>query len=439
MIITPSPMPDELAESYFGRVIRLNGLRNEKEALKVFAEWAKFPEDVDHKIYHIEYLSLMAQMSLPEFVCRHTTLPFRRSIASYYPNLSHGSTENYSMLKWTGMRPTRPGAYFCPACIKDDQETMGMSYWRRDHQLQGVMSCEKHHTALSYTGDKGAFLKAPSTKFKSINAINETWAKSIIENTYIQQYLTISRELLKSDKPIDVKIVRNVLRSRTEDKGWSIKNGKCEKPLLSDLVARSFPREWLATVFPDLLDKKLGEKMHKMDGVVYLSTLSSSVAAYVLASCVLFENADEALNALVNPSIETTEKRVRNTEIAINEDQLQAAYIRAKGQYAVLQFEISENRWHIFNRLRAMGLPNLKDSDRQSTLNAATAFFVEKRSLSDSALIGKISIETLEDFIRQVGNSFTATLMEMKPQGGRGTGVARIKPLTPFEAIAMAG
>lgn len=439
-MITPLPMPDELDRSYLGRLIRMNGLRSEKDAMSLIGQWARTSEFPHRKLTRIELLSLAADMDLPEFACRHTTLPLRRSITSYRSDMAHGSIANQSMLRLTGMRVARPGAYFCVDCISTDQETSGMSYWRRDHQLPGVSMCSKHFKPLRYVDNNEAFLKAPSHFISNSNVVDEMWATSMQKNPGIQKFLAISRGLLGNHKPLDVKSVRVLLCKHTNAKGWSTKNGKCNKPLLSDQVAMAFPREWLSTVFLVLVDKKPGVKMHQMDGVLYLSTSASSVIPYILACCLLFNSADEALQALLMPSIDITKPRQRSTPPPVDANELRGAYIRAKGQHALVLTEMSADNRMVLIKLRGLGLPNLSSINQQSALVAATSFFVDKKSSAESADLGGIPLETLEDFIRQGGSELAATLLEIRaPQRGPGTGVLRVRPLTPHEAVATIG
>ena len=37
---------------------------------------------------------------------------------------------------------------YCPMCIEDDMKILGESYWRREHQVVGVLFCKKHKIKL---------------------------------------------------------------------------------------------------------------------------------------------------------------------------------------------------------------------------------------------------------------------------------------------------
>ena len=342
------------------------------------------------------------------------------------------------MLRMTGMRVARRGAYFCICCVKSDHESYGMSYWRRDHQLPGVALCAKHLRPLRYVDSNEAFLEAPSIFVDQSHVVSEVWASLNQAHPGIRLFLAISRELLDGNKPIDVKIARIVLRDLASERGWctyNAKKGKNIKPLLSDQVLMKFPRDWLLTVFPVLADKEPGIKLDQMDGVLYLSTSASSVTPYILACCLLFDSAEEALRALRATDIAAPEPRNRSAPMLRPADELRAAYIRAQGQYALIASEMAGDSRSSLNQIEAMGLPNLSGRGRQSALVAATEFFINKKSVAESASLGGVTSEVLENLIRQSGSELAAALTDMNaPQRGSSTGVLRVKPRTPFEA-----
>lgn len=437
MITALLPLPDELDRSYLGRLLRINGVRTETEIVNLLAQRANVAEFSRREICCVDLLSRAAHMELPQFVRRHTTLPLRRSITSYLPDLAHGSPDSQSMLRMTGMRLARPGAYFCVACIDSDQKINGMSYWRRDHQLRGVTSCSIHLTVLRYVDDIKAFLEAPSRFVSDSHVVNDAWAKSDMEHPGVQRFLEISRKLISLEKPIDVKIARIVLRDRASAQGLCTHGGMSPKALLSDQIVADFPADWLATVVPALTEKAPGVQLNQVDGVLYLSTSASSVTPYILACSVLFDSADEALRAMrVAPAVS---RRTRNCQPSpiIDDDELRSSYLLAKGQYKIVVNDMLEGKRVVLARLRELGFPDLSSGDDGSLLVSAIAFFVDKKPLAESAALGGIGLREIEDLIRTCGGKLPALLLEMQsPRRGPGTGVLRIKPLTPREVSA---
>ena len=425
---------DELAEAFLGRLARINGARSESALYILMQSVLKKVGDEGRKIPHFDYLARALNISLKDFVCRHTTIPFRRSIASYDEKFAHGTYKNDSMLAYSGFRQTRKGSFFCEKCVNQDLLRLGFSYWRRDHQLPGIMCCREHEEPLAYTEVKDAFFFCPSEYLESSIPISLNWAKSLHLNTYISRFVALSRILVEQEFPFEVRKIRLVLRDQAEKKEFSIKNGECERKLISDEIISKFPEDWLATVFPDLLGKPAKQKMHKSDGVVYLSTAASSVESYIIASCILFESEIDAIRAFNGTrGIEVPSLRRSVKQIDINE--LKAAYIGAKGRYADLQIRCIESKWNIQNQLQVLGLPNLRHGIKYDYFTAVTAFFIEGQSSQRSAELGGLEIEHFEEIIRQVGFGFSQTLQQMSFAKKSKKGVLRIRAKAPNEVI----
>lgn len=83
--------------------------------------------------------------------------------------------------------------------------------------------------------------------------------------------------------------------------------------LLSDLINRSMPKEWLREVYPALIGKPERKLMNRVDGVFYFAKGSSSVEPCFLALTALFDSADDAIQALreaeAQPRHATTRRR----------------------------------------------------------------------------------------------------------------------------------
>ena len=95
-----------------------------------------------------------------EVVRRHTTLPY------YLPFVArHQAEEAEQRLRTRGSTgipdllgirastvPAPTFLRFCPACAETDRSTAGAPYWRRVHQLPGVVVCPDHGIALWCSG-----------------------------------------------------------------------------------------------------------------------------------------------------------------------------------------------------------------------------------------------------------------------------------------------
>lgn len=425
MLIRPEALPDELDRGYLGRVIRWNGKSSEKEIFDLMRHWAGQQDKSRREVSTLELLSKVAGVSMPKFVMGHGTLPLRRAITSYQPNLLHGSLDNRSMLWTTGMRLARPGAYSCEDCEREDIGFHGNAYWRREHQTPGLLWCPKHGTPLRYLEVESAFLYSPSEFGDQYKKIPHAWVSQARSNEFIQRFLDIASGLMERESPLDVRLVSSVLKEKATAQGYHTNGGAVRAPLLSDAVVDAFGTQWLSTILPALVTKQRGVLLHQLDGVTFMKTSASSVNAYILAAAVLFDTADDALNAMFSASGKEPVARSRKATF-IDGEVLLEAYIQGRGNYSEVALTLSLSRPTVASRLRALGLPNLSENSvNQGSLIAVISFYVDGKSLSESARAGGVSIDDMDNLVRAVGTPFTRVLREMQRPTGRGTGVPR--------------
>ena len=438
MLVRPAPFPQEADLGYLGRVMRLNGITSKKAAVTLMSIWAGVAGKTKQEISCLELLSKMAGMELPFFAQQHTTLPLRRAITSYHPELPHGSKKMPSMLWTTGMRLSRDEAYFCPKCVQEDLDFHGQSFWRRRLHIPGLLWCQQHSVPLRYVAKgKLAFLSPPSSFIEQSISVDEDWAEEAIQNRHIRKYVEICTGLMDWDAPLDVIKVAAILKEKASGLGFQTCNGAVNRPLLSDAVVTAFGRRWLATVLAKLADKEAGVLLSQMDGVLYLNTSASSVNAYALACAILYESADAALNALQAPAI--CAKKIRKSYSKNESEELINTYVQARGNYSATARLMSVSRSEVAAKLKAVGLPNLSESPNKNSFVAAYAFYVEEQSLQQSVAIGKMSMEAMGDLIRSAGTELAPALRKMTRPTGRGSGKRRAKQLAPEEARLASG
>ena len=438
MLTRPSPYPEELDRGYLGRVMRTNGIATEKNAVTLMSTWAGVADKSRCEVSCLELLSKVADKDLPTFVKQHSTLPFRRAITSYQPNLSHGSEESRSMLWTTGMRLARSGAYFCAECVHEDQGFHGQSYWRREHQIPGMLWCSKHATPLKYTEDESAFLLPPAMQLQNCQSIDEAWVNELFNNKAIQRYSEICSTLLDTRFPARIRHVSVILKKQAVKLGFQIYGGEVKSPLFSDALIETFGRKWLSMVLPELADKPARVFLYKVDEVLFAKNCVSSTIAYILAFAALYDSADAALNAMQSrPKV--TIAKPRHSSIKLTRDELIDAYIQGRGSHSKAASVLNDSKWSISTKLKALGLPNLVQKSKQNRLMAVFAFYVEKQSLQASAAKGNISLAAMEKLIRNANCDLTRALQAIQRPVGRGAGVRRARQLTPAEASLATG
>lgn len=379
-MIRPALLPDEIDRGYLGRVIRWNGLKDDKEAGKYMAQLFGVSQFSRKEVTLIELLSKTAGLTLQEFVQRHTMLPLRRGIAAYQPERMHGSKENIGMLI-NGMQPSRPAAYFCPHCMKEDVDFHGFSYWRREMQIPGVFGCPKHATPLRYIESKQAFLSSPADVLEPSSQVSEALTQECSDNPYIKKFLDICAGLLDRDHALDARVVVEVLKNEAARQGFGGYSSIGNHPRVSDRVVSVFGEAWLAHVSPQGVTKSGNWLREQIDGRLEHITRLSAVTANILASSILFPSADEALKKLSVPE--------RNLE---------------------------PRAAHTISVMNAHQSYNLGSESRETTgvVDAAYTLFKQGVSLAESAVQSGISSQVLEKFLRSELNLCGVTAGKLK-------------------------
>ena len=317
-VLRPVVLPDELDRGYLGFIMRLNGFRTEKNAAAAIAAHFGLEAKTRMELPCVELLAMVAAKSTEDFVLDHTTLPLRRAITSYHPDLRHGSTERRSLLVNSAMCATRAGWYFCSQCIEEDLGFHRRSYWRRSHQIPGQLWCPKHLIALRYVVADASVLLAPSMATGAA-VVPQGLVEEATCNAHVQRFLDIAQGLAEQRQPLNVRLIQPMLYLQNQVRLAASKSDRSE--LLSDSIAATFPRSWLATLYPTLLDKAYGEPLFQVDAVLTKPTLVSSVWPYMLAAAVLFDTADEALNALMSAGRECgVQGKTRRGRFDCNDD-----------------------------------------------------------------------------------------------------------------------
>lgn len=410
------PQPDELDRGYLGRAMRWNGFQKEKEFIDYLASYFDAKDASRYEMPLVVLLSRLAGSSVSNFVKQHTTMPFRRGITSYQPDLEHGSEQSRSMLSMSAMRIARPGAYFCMHCVRADLAKTGVTYWRRSWQLPGHFICRQHQEPLHYVAHERAFLASPADCLLESQQVPAAWMAFLQTTPAIQRFIDIADYLMKRPNALDVRDVSCVLKAQADTHGLQTYAGPVKQSLLSDLVASQFDQAWLQEVFHELLGKQEGDWFDPIDGVLCKKTSASSVIAYVLAAAALYPDTNSAINALSDAKTASALLNRGKSKIVLNANRLREAYIEERGNHAgVAQHFPSVAMPIVTVRLNELGLPNLYQniSRNQKLFNGLMAFLVGGCSLSEAAENAAVSVSVLETLLRRSSVGLLQALQAM--------------------------
>ncbi|KAF0813930.1 hypothetical protein IGB42_01609 [Andreprevotia sp. IGB-42] len=159
----PALFPDEYILGWRGRIQFFNHFPSMVVTGKRLRSWYQHHGDGQKSLgSRTAQAFLLAKASgLPEtvFFQRHTLIPFLRPFDPVVPVQDGSALHDY--LITYAFRVGKKGAWYCESCINQDLEKYGMSYWHREHQLQGVDWCYLHGSALMGLESLDAFNHEP--------------------------------------------------------------------------------------------------------------------------------------------------------------------------------------------------------------------------------------------------------------------------------------
>lgn len=361
-MIIPEIMPDELAIGYLHRLRKINGYQTEVVALKALRKALEIPCPGSVEAPKAYLLSQALHMSLEEFCRFHTMIPFIRAVSACSPEFMHGDASTMKLVRHNGMEKGLDRAFSCLDCVQEDLEYWGFAYYRRSHHLPGVMCCSKHRKALVFAGNKNVFGLPLETMLGSCSQIQHDMDPAICDTPVVGRYITIAETWLSDRKPIALNKMLDVLLVRIAEKGMRRGRRGKRAELLSDMAVEQCPAEWIKYYFPELFAKEPGEYISSMDGVLNNQVSARQTKYYVLALALLFDTAEDALNAALDPhepiSRKPTSSRRVQKEFWIGREFVQN-YIDSKGNLNRIAQEIRLHPRHISEMMKSNGFPPL--------------------------------------------------------------------------------
>lgn len=423
MLVQPGPLPDEIDRGYLGRIMRLNGYRYAKDVVEAMSVHCGDETKSRRELTTHELLSNMAGLTSEEFAKNHTTIPLRRAITSFFPEIRHGSLERRSLLHNGAMQRKYAAAFLCEECVKADIHFHGVSYWRRDHQTQGQLWCQKHEKPLHFSTSVDPLLNSPAQFVGCSEEVPLEWVQQAQSNAFVQRFLDISAGVFDRAAPFSVSVIAPLLRDAAKAQGFQTYAGTVKAALVSDRIREVFPSLWLGSVFRELVVKQKGSYMPQVDGALYMRKSSSSATAYFLVLAVLFDSADEALNTLRSAcdgtyAVKPLRQRTNRYDKPGDESLVQS-YVNAKGCHTRVAQSLNLPRYLVTDALDGLGLPNLTFKvldEHKSAVEGLVSFYIKVRPFSDSVDASGMGLRSFESLLRKCGPRMTKALAKMHPQ-----------------------
>ncbi len=156
----PKPLPDETLYSLFARIHWLNDYGNARECCAMLLGDGERLRVADSRFDPVHFDSvtrgfyggvrlILTKLTPTNFFQRLGTHPSVEIPHRLHPD------DAVALAVSNGLATLSNGRAhlwrWCPSCLKRDQDTYGVAYWHRKHQLPGVVICCEHQTSLLET------------------------------------------------------------------------------------------------------------------------------------------------------------------------------------------------------------------------------------------------------------------------------------------------
>jgi len=392
-IILPTLMPDELLLGYFGRFGLKNGFPDytcaKSQVKNIFIN--NFNKDYQYPL--IYQMSDLLSSPPTQIVRDHTLVPLLRSV--HWNGLDN---HHINLAKSVGYKLAKNNVVFCRECVKEDIDYLGVSYWRRGHQIHGVDTCTKHQTYLHMAQDNNAFYMMPSDILKKAKISCPNYKDNTLDHPVIKKYTELIEDYVLIQNCINIHAVLHLLVSATKNLNIRrFKEGR--RPLLSDFIKENVPHEWLNSHFPDFNKKVKNVYLQSIDGI-FLSHNSTSLFSLILAISVLLPHADSSIFNLDNEVVKVCPT---NAKSKIDTDALIDSYYRNRSEYSNIADEFNISIKAVRFKLAKSNLPALGGLNRETS--KALSDFMGGAKLEEVILRKNVNIKKLSSILR-VGANF---------------------------------
>lgn len=282
---------EEFVGGYMGTVRRVLDCKSKRGVMDKLHQ--RF-EAVDRKMAVIDVVAQTCERPMSEIVAMHTLTPLSRAFALDNINVPYGEDLNKDRLRNHAGKFSATYPQCCPACIEEDLDLFGISYWRRHHLVRGIGHCVKHSDVeLISIRTAKAFSQEPAHYFggRSIIKTHSQRSESIVSNEFVRRYAGICEGLLNTKSPIGKAGAAAAMRAQADRLGFKLSTS-VNSQTLHNLIQSSAPKKWLLDHFPKFLVQRRSSDLEKN---CLPSPTHVASETFVLASAALYASPEDAL------------------------------------------------------------------------------------------------------------------------------------------------
>lgn len=399
MIVVPQPMPDEIARSILGRMLRWNGLRRCKgiEAVRALREATGISASEAGPT-----VVLIAQILGRDprgFVEQHTLLPWWLIVRPKNWLDEDGRLRDSSLAQT--IQPQRPYVSLCPKCVSEDLQFHGHSYWRRAHQLDGAYECLKHGVGLRHYADVDTVQTYPSEAL-DYAPLKVSGTLRAAERRFQRLITDLGENQISIPGTIAFARLKRLLTAQGEGPF-----GPKQLVTIQETLEETFSQEWMRETTPGFCRGRSEAPSPGLTGFFRRARLDRITHAFAFAVALLKRDEDAFELFATPPSdieIKASELRRASPERAgpgLGSQALTQTYIAHKGRHAGFLPQKEVQRALCQARLIQMGLPDLDEQ----LLEAVRLFYGEALSISESIQRSGAELGRFEVVLRTAGES----------------------------------
>lgn len=182
------------------------------------------------------------------------------------------------------------------ACVRDDIDTYGVSYWRRAHQMPGVFWCSDHQIPLAWVA-REAYFSTPESVLNVSDAKAFPWLDTLHGRADVERFLSLCSSVVADERPLNYERVVKIVQARLPKLGEAVGKGVARRRYLPDRVCDQFDARWLGTVFA-AVERKRSHQVWKLLYRVFAGKPQFNTVGCLLIMAVLFDSAEEAVAAM---------------------------------------------------------------------------------------------------------------------------------------------
>lgn len=294
MEFIPALLSEEFASGYIGRIRQIQSRSQSTSSFRVLDYKS---DKCVNKEARLRLWASTAMSQVEPFVRSHTLIPLDHAFASVRCGRSY-SNWSESMPKSCDITKSSICYQCCPICMEGDFNYLGLTYWRRFHQIHGIESCPVHSEISLveiFTIDK---LPSCPHHYVPLHQMVVRHPNVCLGpgESFERRYSDICLKLLQLDRPLGRYALQLAIKERSRVLGL------VQKGSLMQYVRDVSPNGWLQRHFPRVADAYIDRHFDKALKSVH-DLLLRRLAVLVCAA--IYSSAEEAIGAItknVTPS-----------------------------------------------------------------------------------------------------------------------------------------